>query len=194
VKTYAVALENIMEKRATPVTPEATVKSPKEPGVSAAAVDKIPFTATTIVTVFAPAVLSTYRSKIVPLAALSAAPSNVPVGRVIAVAAADVEVMYPVATSAAVAVAVALIAEVVACVTLPVPAILPVTLPVRLPTKPLLDVTGPEKVVDAMIEFLLCYSTYAHTVSITSAKPVCMSRGSWVTYVLSLYMRGVKRT
>jgi len=190
VKTYAVALENIMEKRATPVTPEATVKSPKEPGVSAAAVDKIPFTATTIVTVFAPAVLSTYRSKIVPLAALSAAPSNVPVGRVIAVAAADVEVMYPVATSAAVAVAVALIAEVVACVTLPVPAILPV----RLPTKPLLDVTGPEKVVDAMIEFLLCYSTYAHTVSITSAKPVCMSRGSWVTYVLSLYMRGVKRT
>ena len=132
----------------------------------------------------APAVLSIYRLKIVPLAALSAAPSNVPVGKVIAVAAADVEVMYPVATCAAVAVAVALMAEVVACVTLLVPAILPVTLPVTLPvrspTKPFEDVTGPENVVDAMIEFLLCYSTYAHTVSITSAKPVCMSRGSWL--------------
>jgi len=42
---------------------------------------------------------------------------------------------------------VALIAEVVACVMLPDPA----TLPVRAPIKPLVDVTGPEKVVDAMI-------------------------------------------
>jgi len=93
VKTYAVALENIMVNRAKPVTPEATVKSPKEPGVSAAAVDKIPFVATAIVTVLAPPVLSMYRSKIVPLAALNAAPSSVPVGSVMAVAAAEVEVM-----------------------------------------------------------------------------------------------------
>ena len=46
--------------------------------------------------------------------------------------------------------------------------------------KPFNDRTGPVNVVKAMIEFLLCYSTYAHTVSITSAKPVCMSRGSWL--------------
>jgi len=50
-----------------------------------------------------------------------------------------------------VAVAVALIAVVVMCVMLPDPATLPVTLPVILPIKPLVDVTGPEKVVDAMI-------------------------------------------
>jgi len=93
VNTYAVALENMMVKRAKPVTPDATVKSPNEPGVSAAAVDKIPLTATTIVTVLAPPVLSMYRSKIVPLTAPSAAPSKVPVGKVMAVAAADVEVM-----------------------------------------------------------------------------------------------------
>jgi len=46
---------------------------------------------------------------------------------------------------------VALIAAVVACVMRPDPATLPVTLPVRLPIKPFVDVTGPEKVVDAII-------------------------------------------
>jgi len=151
VNTYAVALENMMVKRAKPVTPEATVKSPNEPGVSAAAVDKIPLTATATVTVDAPPVLSMYKSKIVPLAALKAAPNKVPVGKVMVVGAAEVEVIKPVATCAAVAVAVALIAEVVACVMLPDPATLPVTLPVKSPIKPLVDVTGPEKVVDAMM-------------------------------------------
>jgi hypothetical protein len=73
----------------------------------------MPLVATAIVTVFAPAVLSTYRSNTVPLVAPRAAPNKVPVGKVIVVAAAEVEVMYPVATSAAVAVAVALIAAVV---------------------------------------------------------------------------------
>ena len=114
VKAYAVALENIRVNRARPVAPAAMVRSPKDPGVSAAAVDKIPFTATAMVTVDAPAVLSMYRSNTVPCVAPSSAPSKVPVGRVIVVAEAEVEVMYPVATSAAVAVAVALIAEVVA--------------------------------------------------------------------------------
>jgi hypothetical protein len=33
----------------------------------------------------------------------------------------------------------------------PEPAMLPVTLPVKAPIKPLVEVTGPEKVVDAMI-------------------------------------------
>src|SRR3990167_720397 len=70
-----------------------------------------------IVTVFAPAVLSMYKSKTVPATAPNAAPNSVPVGRVIVVAAADVDVMYPVATSAAVAVAVELIAAEVECVT-----------------------------------------------------------------------------
>ena len=77
-----------------------------------AAVDKIPLVATAIVTVDAPAVLSTYKSSVVPRVAPKAAPSKVPVGNVMVVAAAEVEVMYPVATSAAVAVAVALIAAV----------------------------------------------------------------------------------
>jgi hypothetical protein len=63
-----------------------------------------------MVTVFAPAVLSMYKSKIAPAVAPSAAPRRVPVGRVIVVAAAEVEVIYPVKTCAAVAVAVALIA------------------------------------------------------------------------------------
>jgi hypothetical protein len=93
VKTYAVALENMIVKRARPVTPEATVRSPKEPAVSAAAVDKIPLTATAMVTVLAPAVLSMYRSITVPLEAPRAAPNRVPVGKVITVAAAEVEVM-----------------------------------------------------------------------------------------------------
>ena len=82
-----------MVKRPIPVAPAVIVKSPKLPGVSAAALDKMPLTATTIVTVLAPAVLSTYSSKTVPRVALKAAPSNVPVGNVIAVAAAEVEVM-----------------------------------------------------------------------------------------------------
>jgi hypothetical protein len=123
--------------RARPVAPEAMVKSPKDPAVSAAAVDKIPFTATAMVTVDAPAVLSMYRSNTVPCVAPMYPPSKVPVGRVIVVPAAEVEVMYPVATSATVAVAVALIAAVVAWVILPVPAMLPVTLPVSAPIKPL---------------------------------------------------------
>jgi hypothetical protein len=95
VKTYAVALENMMVKRARPVAPTGIVKSPKEPGVSAAALDKIPFVATATVT--APelvlAVLSMYKSKTVPLTALSAAPSKVPVGKVITTAVAEVTVM-----------------------------------------------------------------------------------------------------
>ena len=93
MKTYAVALENMMVKRPIPVAPEAIVKSPKLPEVSAAAVDKIPLVATAIVTVLAPAVLSTYKSITVPAVAPKAAPSNVPVGSVMVVGAAEVEVM-----------------------------------------------------------------------------------------------------
>ncbi len=93
MKTYAVALENISVNRAKPVTPEAIVRSPNEPGVSAAAVDKIPFVATATVTVDAPAVLSMYRSNTVPRAAPRAAPSNVPVGIVMATVPTEVEVM-----------------------------------------------------------------------------------------------------
>ena len=93
VNTYAVALENMMVKRPTPVTPAAIVKSPKLPAVSAAAVDKIPLVATAIVTVDAPAVLSMYKSSVVPRVAPRAAQSNVPVGSVIVVGAAEVEVM-----------------------------------------------------------------------------------------------------
>lgn len=76
-----------------PVTPDAIVKSPKLPAVSTAADDNTPFVATATVTVFAPAVLSMYKSKTVPLTAPRAAPSEVPVGSVIVVAAADVDVM-----------------------------------------------------------------------------------------------------
>ena len=79
-----------MVKRAKPVTPEAIVKSPNEPGVSAAAVDKIPLTATTTVTTDAPAVLSMYRSNEVPWVALKAAPNKVPVGSVMDVVEAEV--------------------------------------------------------------------------------------------------------
>jgi hypothetical protein len=93
VKTYAVALENISVYRARPVTPAATVRSPKLPGVSAAPVDKIPFTATATVTALAPPVLSMYKSNTVPLAAPRAVPSKVPVGRVIVVGAALVVTM-----------------------------------------------------------------------------------------------------
>jgi hypothetical protein len=76
-----------------PVAPDAIVKSPKLPAVSAAALDKMALVLTAIVTAFAPAVLSTYNSKTVPLTAPIAVPSAVPVGRVIVVAAAEVEVM-----------------------------------------------------------------------------------------------------
>ncbi len=93
VNTYAVALENMIVNRAKPVTPEATVRSPKEPAVSAAADDKMPLVATAIVTVLAPAVLSMYKSITVPRTAPRAAPNKVPVGKVMVVAAADVDVM-----------------------------------------------------------------------------------------------------
>jgi len=89
-----VALENIILKQARPVTPEGTVNKPApalEP--AAAAADKMPLVATAIVTVFAPAVLSTNKSNTVPRVALIAAPSEVPVGKVMVVAAAEVEVM-----------------------------------------------------------------------------------------------------
>jgi hypothetical protein len=59
----------MMVKRAKPVAPEATVKSPKEPAAAAAstaAVDKTPLVATAIVTVFEPAVLSMNKSNTVP--------------------------------------------------------------------------------------------------------------------------------
>jgi len=93
VKTYAVALENIIVKRATPVIPKPTVMSPKEAAVVVAASDRIPFVATAMVTRLPPAVLSMYNSVIVPRDALRAAPNKVPVGRVIVVAATEVEVM-----------------------------------------------------------------------------------------------------
>jgi hypothetical protein len=88
-----VALENMMVNRAKPVAPLGIVKSPKLPGVSAAALDKMPLTATAMVTVFAPAVLSMYKSITVPRTAPRAAPNKVPVGKVMVVAAADVDVM-----------------------------------------------------------------------------------------------------
>jgi hypothetical protein len=95
VNTYAVALENMMVNRAKPVAPTGIVKSPKLPGVSAAALDKIPLVATATVT--APelvlAVLSMYKSNTVPLVAPRAAPSKVPVGNVITTAVAEVTVM-----------------------------------------------------------------------------------------------------
>ena len=152
VNTYAVALENMILKHPRPVTPAATVRSPKLRAESAAAVDRMPFTATAIVTTLAPPVLSIYRSKTVPLAAPRAAPNSVPVGSVMVVRAAEVEVMKPVATWAAVAVAVALIAAVVAWVVVPVPAMLPVIAPI----KPLVEVTGPEKVVEDIRCSSLC--------------------------------------
>ena len=56
MKTYAVALENMIVKRARPVTPEGTVNKPAPaPEPAAAAADKMPLVATAIVTVFAPA-------------------------------------------------------------------------------------------------------------------------------------------
>jgi hypothetical protein len=93
VNAYAVALENMRRKQAMPVAPEAIVKSPNEAAVSTAALDKTPFVATATVTVLAPAVLSINKSNTVPLVALKAAPNRVPVGKVMVVAAADVEVM-----------------------------------------------------------------------------------------------------
>ena len=111
------------------------VSSPNDAPTAAAPADKIALTPTTIVTVLAPAVLSTTNSKIVPPVAPNSAPKRVPVGNVILVPAADVEVIYPVATSAAVAAAVAGIAAAV----------------VWSDRKPLCDTTGPENVVRAMI-------------------------------------------
>ena len=85
----------MMVKRATPIVPIATVRSPKLPGVSVAAVDKMPLVATAIVTMptLVLAVLSMYKSNTVPLTAPRAAPSKVPVGRVRATAVAEVTVM-----------------------------------------------------------------------------------------------------
>jgi hypothetical protein len=56
-------------------------------------VDKIPLTAATMLTELAPAVLSISKSKVVPCTAFKAAPNKVPVGSVIAVAEAEVEVI-----------------------------------------------------------------------------------------------------
>jgi hypothetical protein len=84
-----------MVKRAKPVAPTGIVKSPKLPGVSAAALDKIPFVATATVT--APelvlAVLSMYNSNTVPWVAPIAVPSDVPVGSVRVTAVAEVTVI-----------------------------------------------------------------------------------------------------
>jgi len=89
-----VALENIILKQARPVTPEGTVNKPAPaPEPAAAAADKMPLVATAMVTVEAPAVLSTNKSNVVPRVAPIAAPSKVPVGKVMVVAAAEVEVM-----------------------------------------------------------------------------------------------------
>ena len=52
--------------RAKPVGPAATDTSPNEPAVVTAAPDLMPFTATAMVTVLAPAVLSMDSSKTVP--------------------------------------------------------------------------------------------------------------------------------
>ena len=82
-----------MVNRAMPVAPEAMVRSPNEPAVSVAALDKMPLVATAMVTVLAPPVLSTYKSITVPLTALRAAPNSVPVGSVMVVGEAEVEVM-----------------------------------------------------------------------------------------------------
>lgn len=49
---------NIIVNRPMPVTPDAIVKSPKDAAVVVAASDMMPFVATAIVTVLAPAVLS----------------------------------------------------------------------------------------------------------------------------------------
>jgi hypothetical protein len=95
VKAYAVALENMMVKRARPVAPTATVKSPKLPGVSAAAVDRTAFVLTATVTTpeAVLAVLSMYKSNTVPLVAPIAVPRSVPVGKVRVTAVAEVTVM-----------------------------------------------------------------------------------------------------
>lgn len=167
VKVYAVALEKISVNRARPVTPDGTVRSPKLAPTATAAADKMPLVATAIVTVFAPAVLSIIKSNTVPAVAPSAAPKSVPVGSVIVVAAADVDVMYPVATCAAVAVAVALIAAAV-CVICGLVIARGAVAPVKgakLPLNPFVELTGPENVVLAMVYTL-------HTMIAVS---VCMS-------------------
>jgi len=66
----------MMRKQPMPVTPYATVNRPAPaPEPAAAAADKMPFVATAIVTVDAPAVLSTNKSSVVPAVAPKAAPS-----------------------------------------------------------------------------------------------------------------------
>ena len=153
--------------RAKPVAPDGTVSNPKLAPTATAAEERIPSVATAIVTVFAPAVLSTIRSKTVPATAPSAAPNSVPVGIVMVVAAADVDVMYPFATCAAVAVAVALIADAVCVIrglTIGSGAVEPGTGD-NPPSNPFVDCTGPEKVVRDM-----CYTL--HTMIAVS---VCMS-------------------
>lgn len=153
--------------RAKPVAPDGTVSNPKLAPTATAAEERIPLVATAIVTVFAPAVLSTIRSKTVPATAPSAAPNSVPVGIVMVVGAADVDVMYPVATWAAVAVAVALIADAV-CVICGLAIANGAVAPVNgdnPPLKPFVELTGPEKVVLAMVYTL-------HTMIAVS---VCMS-------------------
>ena len=153
--------------RAKPVAPDGTVSNPKLAPTATAAEERIPLVATAIVTVFAPAVLSTIRSNTVPFTAPRAAPNSVPVGIVMVVAAADVDVMYPVATWAAVAVAVALIADAV-CVICGLAIANGAVAPVNgdnPPLKPFVELTGPEKVVLAMVYTL-------HTMIAVS---VCMS-------------------
>ena len=82
-----------MVKRPRPVAPAVIVRSPKLPAVSAAAVDRMPLTATAMVTLLAPAVLSMNKSNTVPAVAPMASPRAVPVGKVMTVDAADVDVM-----------------------------------------------------------------------------------------------------
>ena len=86
-------LENITVTRPKPVAPGAKVKSPNEPAVVTPAPDTIAFVDGTRFTEATPPVLSTKKSKTVPLTAPRAAPSKVPVGKVILVIAAEVLVM-----------------------------------------------------------------------------------------------------
>ena len=96
--SFEVALLNNKVNLAMPVTPAGTVSSPNDAPTAAAAADKIALAPTTIVTVLAPPVLSTTKSRTVPAVACNSAPKRVPVGNVILVPAADVDVIYPVAT------------------------------------------------------------------------------------------------
>lgn len=93
----------------SPTWPDATVNAAPPVITGVPAVIPVP---TIIVTVLAPAELSTVNVNLVPRTALIAAPSNVAVGNVRPVAAADVDVMYLFINCAAVSVAVALAAKV----------------------------------------------------------------------------------